>query len=345
MTAQVLELKPGDAVPDLPYAAEVAPLTDLERGLHAPDRHFLSIDALGTVTARGSCWWTKVPRLDGDRIGIIGHYAAGSLDGATALLAHACARLASAGCARAVGPMDGNTWRSYRLVTDRGAAPQFFLEPWTPQAWLQQWRAAGFAPLAEYTSAANDDLSQEDPRIPAAEARLIGAGVTIRSLDAADPDRDLYRIFALAVESFGRNYLFAPLSETEFLDQNRQLLPFVIPDLVLIAEHDGEACGFLFALPDVLQARRSAPVDTVIVKTVAVRPDARYAGLGSVLVARVHRSARELGFRRAIHALMHEGNVSRNISRRFAKPIRRYALFGKTLTASGPPEARSGGRR
>ena len=43
------------------------------------------------------------------------------------------------------------------------------------------------------------------------------------------------------------------------------------------------------------------------------------------------RAAHQLGYTRAIHALMHEQNASRNLSRRFAQPMRRYALFGKAL--------------
>jgi hypothetical protein len=43
------------------------------------------------------------------------------------------------------------------------------------------------------------------------------------------------------------------------------------------------------------------------------------------------RKARALGFRRAIHALIHESNVSGRISARTAQTMRRYALFAKPL--------------
>jgi L-amino acid N-acyltransferase YncA len=75
-------------------------------------------------------------------------------------------------------------------------------------------------------------------------------------------------------------------------------------------------------------------VDTVIVKTVAVLPGRRLAGLGNVLVARCQQAARALGFRRAIHALMHESNNSRNLSAHYAKPFRRYTIFARDLEAA-----------
>ena len=333
----VIELGPADSSPRLAHLPEVPPLSDADRAEHAPDCHLIVRDASGIVVARGSCWSTGLPPLEAERVGAIGHYAASGSDSGAVLLAHACGRLQSAGCARVVGPLDGNTWRSYRLVSDAGSEPAFFLEPSTPQSWCAHWRDADFSPIAEYTSARADDLSAVDPRVERAAARLAANGIVIRQLATA-PDDDLRRIFDVARESFAGNFLYSPIEEAEFLEQTRRLLPFVRPELVLLAERrctsgDTRVCGFVFAVPDVLQMRRGGAVDTVVVKTVAVRPASGVQGLGSVLVSRVHDAARRLGYRRAIHALMHESNVSRNISRRYAATMRKYALFGKRLGA------------
>jgi hypothetical protein len=69
------------------------------------------------------------------------------------------------------------------------------------------------------------------------------------------------------------------------------------------------------------------------VKTLAVLPDRVYAGLGALLLARVHRNALDLGLHRAVHALMHVSNKSRALSGHWhARQIRRYELFARTLT-------------
>ena len=332
----LLELRPSDPYPQIAHAPGVAPV-DISDLRHArPDCHLLALDESVTVVARSSCWWTHVALLNAQRTGAIGHYAAANREAGSALLSQAAARLAQAGCTQAVGPMDGNTWRTYRVVTDKGTEPPFFLEPWTPEEWLEHWTGAGFEPIAHFTSALATDLDVVDPRIERAAARLKAEGIVIRPLDASAIERELCRIFALSLESFKRNLLYAPIAKDEFLDRYRRLLPAVRPELVLLAERTGPGgplCGFLFAVPDLLQASRGVSTDTVIIKTVAVSPGERAAGLGSVLVARLHRSARELGFRRAIHALMIDTNVSRNISRRYASPIRRYVLLGKRLAA------------
>lgn len=326
----VRALGPGDALPAMTRTV-VEPLADADRQRHAPDRHLLGIADGSILAARCSCWWTRTPELPAEHVGLVGHFAASDARAGIALLEAACDSLRDAGCTVAVGPMDGNTWRRYRFVTERGAEPPFLLEPDNPDDWPDEWRSAGFTAIATYTSALNSDLTQEDPRIERARGRLAAAGIAIRSIDIDDPTADLRRMFALSCESFRRNFLYTPIDETEFLEQNRAILPLVNPDLVLLAECGGDLVGFLFAIPDALQARRGRAIDTIVIKTVAVAEGRNRAGLGSVLVAAAQATAHRLGFTRAVHALMHEENVSQNISRRYARTIRRYELFARRL--------------
>jgi GNAT superfamily N-acetyltransferase len=132
--------------------------------------------------------------------------------------------------------------------------------------------------------------------------------------------------------SFAGSLLYRPMSEQEFARQYMALLPLVDPDLVLIAEHESETIGFLFAIPDVAGATPGRATDTVILKTVAVHPGWSGQGLGTLLGRRCHEIAREKGYRRAIHALMREDNTSGHISARLgARVIRRYVLYGRRL--------------
>jgi len=313
-------------------AAGALPLvTPAELVAHAPDAHWVLVEGAGQPVGRCSLWWSQTPPWPGHRLGVIGHYAVQDRAAAHALLRHACEQLRTHACTLAVGPMDGTTWRRYRFIVDRGSAPVFFLEPDHPDEWPAHFLAGGFTPLARYTSALNPDLTWEDDRAERAAAKLAGRGIRIRALDPKTMEGDLHRIYALSVISFRNNFLYTPITEEEFAQQYRLILPAVRPELVLLAEEDGDLVGFLFALPDLFQARRGEPVDTVIFKTVAVLPARSHAGLGSLLVGRCHAIARDLGYRRVIHALMHEANNSRNISNRTAQTMRRYALFARPL--------------
>jgi hypothetical protein len=283
---------------------------------------------------RGRCslWWTETPPLGDERLGVIGHFGACDAVAAKRLLQEACDELQKRACTLAVGPMDGNTWRRYRLVVDPGSEPPFFLEPTNPLVWAEWWRESGFSPLAEYFSALNDDLSRRDPRAADALGRLSQNGVTIRCIDPGDFDAELDRIYAIAEVAFRPNYLYTPLPRSAFVAQYQKVRALVIPELVLIAEHEGRPVGFSFSLPDALERLRGAPPRTVIVKTIASLPERTLlGGLGTLMTDRTHAAAHTMGFTRAIHALMHATNQSRRISERTAHVMRRYALFGRRL--------------
>ena len=134
------EITPGQAGPAA-HGGGVTPIDPQELLRHAPARHAWVRTDEGELLARCSWWISDTPPLPEHRVGVIGHYAAARTDAGVQMLEHACARLADAGCTIAVGPMDGNTWRKYRFVTDRGIEPPFFLEPENPVEWPRQFLA------------------------------------------------------------------------------------------------------------------------------------------------------------------------------------------------------------
>jgi GNAT superfamily N-acetyltransferase len=309
-------------------------LTVDEVGSHGADAHCVVIGDCARVTARCSLWWRSAPRHLSRRVGVIGHYVAHTAEAAAALLATAGRRLAEQGCSLAVGPMDGNTWRRYRLITERGPEPIFFLEPDHPHAAAAHFTRNGFAAMATYFSSLSPDLNQHDPKAAQAAARLREKGIGIRSLDRDAFVDELRRIHSLSLESFRDNFLYTPIGEAEFLAMYLPLQPCIDPRLVVIAEHDGLPVGFMVGIPDLLQARAGRRIDTVILKTLAVHPDYGGLGIGRLLVAACQERARHLGYRRAISALIREDNMSVKLVPPGSYRIRRYTLFGKELTLS-----------
>lgn len=307
-----------------PRAAELAQT--------APDAHGVMWER-GQVVARCSVWSRGTPTLAGRPVGVIGHFAAapGARGAAVELLQAAAGHLRAAGLTAAVGPMDGNTWRKYRLVSERGAEPLFFLEADNPSEWLEWWQAAGFAPLASYYSALTDDLTWVDPRAARAEERLRGEGVALRCLQPERYDAELRAIHALSLEAFADNFLYTPIGVEEFVLRYRAIANLVRPEFVWLAERAGKLVGFVFCLPDYTQTGRGEPITTLIVKTLAVRPGRTFAGLGAVLMPQVRAAARAAGFTRLIHAYMHEANASLRLSAHYARVFRRYVLLARQL--------------
>ena len=326
---RIVQLESVEALDAHAQPAEWPRLTSADVSAQRPDATWLAL-ADDTIVARASAWWSAAPKLPGESVGAVGHFAASSADAAKLVLDAACEALRARGATLAIGPMDGNTWRRYRLVIDAGSEPPFFLEPTNPPEWPRWFAHAGWRVHSEYVSSVNDDLSRVDAAGPAKVKAIAARGVTMRELRLDDYDAELRRIYSVARVSFAGAYLYTPLDEDEFVAQYAAARPAVVPSLVTVAEHDGLTVGFCFCIPDVNERLRGQPITTAILKTFAVLPG--YSGLGGALADRTHAEARRLGFTRVIHALMHVSNDrSRALSKRIAHEIRRYALFERRV--------------
>jgi len=297
-----------------------------------PDAHWLLTGNGQEVLARCSLWWRQTPEVQGQRLGFIGHYAAGDAQSAKALLNHVGRILRENGCSLAVGPVDGSTWRRYRLITRRGDEPTLFMEPDNPDTYPAQFEAAGFMPMARYYSTLNDDLEAVVQPPDHMRKNLHNAGIRIRSLDPDIFMEELTRIYDLSIAGFRNNLLYTDISRDEFIRMYTQVQPFIRQELVLLAERDSEPVGFIFALPDMARIRHGHPADTVILKSMAVLPEMSGKGIGACLMAEVTNNARLSGFTRAIHALMHEDNRSRTMSSHYGREIRQYTLYSRLLS-------------
>jgi hypothetical protein len=293
----------------------------------SPVDDIIEIVAPDGVRARCSLWWRTTPAHRGRRTGFVGALDTNGYDDDTlaALLSLACVRLRDAGRELAIGPVDGDTWHRYRLVTWSDGTPPFALEPWSSPGAVAPWERAGFAPLETYASRRDDALARRDPRAAALAERFRTAGVTLRDLDLARFDDELAAIHALALRGFRGAPLYAPIAFDAFAELYRPLVTRLDPRLCPVAEHGGRVAGVLFALRD-----PNAP-ETVVLKTIVRDTDRRFAGLGAVLTDRARAAAHALVATRAISALQHDGDVARSLCPQ-AVVFRRYAVFAKELS-------------
>jgi GNAT superfamily N-acetyltransferase len=330
MNAPQIHFHQGPEAPDHPLADGLPPPETMAASGERADARVYLTKADGQIIAHAALWWGDTPVFEGERIGTIGGFAALDEEAARILLDHACARLQEAGRRIAVGPMNGNTWRRHRYVISSEGRGPFLLEPRNPPEYPDWWRNACFTNLSHYTSSVID-LDGRRVVSPAMRTRLEESGIVIRKLDPGRYEEELKLIHALSLKCFSSNFLYTPLDETEFLHAYSKVRDHVEPDFVRIAERAGIPCGFLFGIRD-LEAEARGEKPAVIVKTLAVDPESRCAGLGSLLVDEVHAAAYEKGFAESIHAMEHESNTSRRITGRYGGRIfRSYALFAKPL--------------
>jgi hypothetical protein len=295
------------------------------------DQHFAVLDKDQQIRARCSIWWRDTTKLNGSSTGAIGHYAATDAESGEAVLQHACRELKNRRCDLAVGPLDGNTWRRYRFITERGNAKPFFLEPDNPDEWPLHFDSLGFSTLAHYVSELNPDIANRQPELGSLREKFTKLGVQIDPVDVDNPVDDMAGIYRVVCESFRNAFMYTPLDIDSYCSLYEPMLNQVDPRLMLVAKHDDEVVGFILAPPDFLQLNYQHRMDAIVLKTVAVLPRREYSGLGRVLIVDLLKNAIDMDFTTAISALMHTENRSQKISSDCAGPMRAYALYAKEL--------------
>lgn len=295
----------------------------------------------GRLTARCSLWFEpkvlipptaeilNLPDLQAPpKLGFIGHYAAVSAKAGIEMLDLAEFELKRRGCNSVVGPIDGSTWKRYRLITESSGEKLFTLEPVNPVSWNYHFLHSGFSKIKTYGSSINKELDVKDPESKILKTKMTKQGVALRSLDVERLSDDLEGIFRVTMDAMQNNFLFSPAERSAFLKEKLKLMALADPELVVVAERAGSIVGYLFAYPD---QHSSESNRRLIMKTIARKSDTKLKGLGRLLFQEVHSRAYEKGFREAIHALYSTGNKANDISSMYGETIRSYALYGKTL--------------
>ena len=296
------------------------------------DQHFAVLDHKHQIRARCSIWWRDTAKLNGSRTGAIGHYAATDESFGLNALEFACRELKNRGCDLAVGPMDGNTWRRYRFVTERGTAKPFFLEPDNPDEYPIHFQRQGFNPLANYLSEINPAMATRQPALGSLRRKIAAQKIHIGPLDTTNPEADLDGIYDVVRTSFRDAFLYTPIDRQDYRRMYLPLLQAVDPRLLLVAKQAGEVIGFVFSPPDLLQKKYQDRVDAIVIKTIAILPRSELRGLGRVLIVDLLKNALDMGFTTAISALMLADNRSQQISSGCAGPMRRYSLYARALS-------------
>lgn len=274
-----------------------------------------------TIPGASALLYRDAPSHEGRKTAAIGKFACDSAVPGRQLIAATLTRLQAEGFEAVIGPMDGDTWHSYRLIAESDGTPPFLLEP-TSKAWDREaFVSAGFTPISGYVSA-------RAPIEPAMLARPAFSlpGLTVTAWDGKNAEGLIGPLFELSAAAFANNAFYKPLGLDGFRALYEPVIPRIDPRHVMFARDGADKLvGFIFSMPNWLEGPKPS---TLIIKTYATT----VRGGGRMLLDLAHRKGAELGFTQAIHALMHHDNISRNASAKHGgKVFRRYELMGRQL--------------
>jgi GNAT superfamily N-acetyltransferase len=284
-----------------------------------------------------------------DRTGYFGWFECPRDPAAARLLLDAVReRLRARGCDRLVGPVSYSTNDTCGLLVEGFDGPPALMMPWNPPWYEGLLLGAGLGPaedLLAWTVDTADVLAdgRADRVLERARARH---GWTLRTLrmDRFDAEIDLVRgIYNRAWEA---NWGFVPMSEEEFAFAAGDLRRIVDPDLILIAEKEGEVVAFALALPDYNQVLRrlggsllpfgwakalwyARRIDRVRVVALGVLPDCRHQGIEAALYREIIRTVARKGIRggECSWTLRRNLAIHRLMETLGSRPYRTYRLY------------------
>lgn len=228
-----------------------------------------------------------------------------------------------------IGPMNGSTWDTYRFSLHHDA-PNIFLEPYHHLYYNEQFKTVGFGLVSRYFSSKDVDLNYDFPHVLEAEKTFRAQGVSFKNIGKADFEHELGRLYDFNLSAFQTNFLYTPISKTDFISKYAPVKSIIESDFLIVAEDKNQSLiGFFFCLPDFANTTEKS---SLVIKTIARHPAPEWRGLGHVIGNFIYKNAIKNGYQSIIHAFMMEDGYSKAISQNYSGRVyKNYGLYGMEL--------------
>ncbi len=175
-------------------------------------------------------------------------------EAASKLLKVAMITLKKEGMDRMRGPANFSTNHEIGFLIEGFDSPPTVMNPYNPPYIPEMAEKFGLKKVMDLHAYL---LTKETP-IPDRQARLVDKikernKVQIRTVNFSKFDEEIVVINKIYNRAWEKNWGFVPMQEAEFFHMAKDLKQIVDPELVLIAEVDGDPAGFCLAVPDINQ--------------------------------------------------------------------------------------------
>lgn len=173
---------------------------------------------------------------------------------AKALISRAEDWLREQGMTKVLAPMNLSVWEEPGLLVYGHDHPPMVMMG-HQNARYQPWiEGAGYG-LVKKLHTYDLDITQD---FPALIQRIVSSGeknerIKVREVSLAHFAREVKIICDILNDAWSDNWGFVPFTEEEIAYTAKKLKPLVKPDLIRIAEYDGEPVAFMMTLPDLNQ--------------------------------------------------------------------------------------------
>jgi GNAT superfamily N-acetyltransferase len=319
---------------------------------HADMRLFLAVQSGGGVRGRIAAIDDRAHNdVHRERTAWFGFFEATDASVAGALLAAVEAWAAGRGATLVRGPVNPSLNESAGLLVEGFGEMPYLLMPHNPPAYGAYVEQAGYRKAKDLWAWDLDLTSPLGQRIVRVAERVRNRhGIAIRPIHMQAYERDLAALLNIYCQAWGDNWGFVPPTADEVKQFADDVKPIVDPEIVLLAEMEGQTVGCVVALPDVNQVlarmggrllpfgfwhflNRRRIIDRSRVILLGVLPPYRRIGLYPLLIAELFRRGTARGYRRAELSWTLEDNtaVAAGIAAAGAVHHKTYRLYEKPI--------------
>lgn len=171
---------------------------------------------------------------------------------AAALLAKAEDWLRKRGRSEIIGPIDYSTNYVCALLIEGFEHPPMLLTSHNPPYYQQLIERAGYSKTMDWYAWWFAEPTEAARRLRRIAARFKeNEAITIRPVNMKKVTEEGERLREIYNQAWEKNWGYVPFTKHEFDHLVKELKPLALPDLILIAEVDGEPAGFILTLPDI----------------------------------------------------------------------------------------------
>jgi GNAT superfamily N-acetyltransferase len=287
----------------------------------------------------------------GDGTGFFGFFeCVDDRETAAALLERAAEWVRRRGLRRLRGPMSFTINDECGLLLDAYELPPVLLMAYNPPYYPGLLESCGFAKAQDLLAYRMSAPAEVPERLRSAAALVERQGVVVRAVELRDFAAEVERVHRVHSQAWAENWGAVPLTREEVEELARELLPVVDPELVFLAELDGEPIGVAVTVPDLNQALRCANgrllplgwlrllrarrrIDGLRVLILGVLAAHRHRGVDAALYARTMAAAIAKGYRWAEMSWILESNLpmQRVLQRLGAERYKTYRVYDREL--------------
>lgn len=292
-----------------------------------------------------------------EKVGFFGFFESiNEYEVARKLLKTAMINLKRDGMEKMRGPVNLSTNYEVGALIDAFDQPPVVNMTYNPKYYLDFYEKFGFAKIKDllaYKITKEDEPPERMVRI--AEKVREKENINIRTVNMKKFDEELKVINQIYNSAWSRNWGFIPVPDDEFVHIAKDMRQIVDPDLVLIAEVNGNPIGFSLTLPNVYQilpyanghlfplgmfkllwhSKVKNKIDSVRIITLGIEHDYQKRGIDALFYLETYRRGAAKGYQWGEMSWILEDNTLMNRAAQMlgGKRYKTYRIYEQSLNS------------